>query len=94
MSKFFVMSISAIAVRTLVSSVEAAVINSGPAQNISGPTDVQTAGSVVDKAARFYWLDSTINGVNFTDIHLLSMDTGTGISTTYGGDTNDGITGN
>ncbi len=93
MRKFFVMSISAIAVCTLVSSAQAAVINFGPAQNISGPTDVQTAGSVVDKAYDFNGGNLTINGVNFTDFNSQSTDTRTGINTTYNGYTNDGITG-
>ena len=70
------------------------MINFGPAQNISGPTDVQTAGSVVDKAYDFdIGGNLTINGVNFTDFNSQSTDTRTGIGTPYNGYTNDGITG-
>jgi hypothetical protein len=79
MRKILMTSLSAIAVCTLVSSAHAAVINFGPAQNFTGPADVQTAGSVVDKAYDFDAGNLTINGVNFTDFNAQSADTHTGL---------------
>jgi hypothetical protein len=92
MRKIFAMSISAIAVCTLASSAQAAVINFGPAQTITSAADVQSAG-VVDKAYDFGAGNLTINGVNFTDFNAQSADTHTGIGTQYGGYTTDGIAG-